>query len=117
MTYYYTAMFRPTTGEIQFAEHFEDVKERDKRATQLEAEARRQSPPDVYGKPTDDAWYCYKGEVPCEVYLARIAVEPKEGEDQDAFAKRIQAAGDAVKKTTSVLTAPEVDDTAEARPV
>ena len=64
MTYYYTAMFRPATGEIQFAEHFEDVKERDKRATQLEAESRRQSPPDMDGKPTEDAWFSYKGTAP-----------------------------------------------------
>lgn len=123
MTYYYTAMFRPTTGEIQFAEHFEDVKERDKRATQLEAEARRQSPPDVDGKPTDDAWMCYKGDKPVEwtmAFVAYLEAHPMGPEVTQAEWDKIMSDAEKVAdkvKSCSVLTAPEIDDSELIDPV
>lgn len=106
--FFYTAIFRPTTGEVLrednflAAEHFADEAERNKRAKQFETHAR--SLGEV------DPWMVYSGQVPVEVYLARSAVAPKEGEEQADWAARVQAAGDKVTKTVSVLTAPEVDD-------
>jgi len=131
MTYYYTALFRPSTGEIQYAEHFEDESERDKRASQLEPEAARMSPPDVDGEPTEDSWLCYSGPDPVEAELVRMGAKPTKDEtvaEDDpkdvaiakwqAFADRVAAeAAEAALKTTSILTAPEHDDRHEAREI
>lgn len=109
--FYYTALFQPSTGAIEYPEHFEDKAERDKRARQLESEAR------VRGE-GPDLWKCYTGDEPVEAYLARVNAFQPGGEGEDTENNRIDAlAAKAASKTTSVLTAPEVDDRAEARPL
>jgi len=119
--FFYTALFRPSTGEIQYAEHFEDEAERDKRAKQLEPEARRMSPPDVDGKPTEDAWLCYVSDKPVEwtqAFTQYLMDHPQDADMVQAERDKIHAQAVAVAdkaKTTSVLTDPEVDDRHEAR--
>lgn len=123
--FFYTAIFRPTTGEILYPEHFEARTERDKRAKQLEAEARRLSQKhDEDGMPAPDAWLCYSGADPVEAELVRMAAKPTkseevtEADDKEtaiakwkAYAERMASdAAKAALKTTSVLTAPELDD-------
>lgn len=120
MIYYYTAITHNDTNEILYAEHFEDEGEMLKRSRQLEAEARRLGP-----------WKCYTGTEPVEAFLARLTakatdadtVKPDDSDNVrrskfEAFSDRVDAlAAKAGAKTISVLTAPEIDDSAECRPV
>ncbi len=117
---YYTAITHDETNEIRYAEHFDDIVECEKRSRQLEAEARHLG-----------FWKCYKGTEPVEAYLARINAKPLESEVPDegdakgaieskfkAYTDRINAiAAKAGAKTISILTAPEIDDRDEARPL
>jgi len=116
--FYYTAITHNETNEIQYAEHFEDETERNKRAVQLEGEARRLGP-----------WKCYTGTEPVEAFIVRLTTKPtdaetvKEGDDKDTiqakqndYTARVDAlAAKSGAKTVSVLTAPEIDDRDEAR--
>jgi hypothetical protein len=128
--FFYTAIFRPTTGEILCPEHFEAKSERDKRAKQLEVEARQlSSKHDEDGTPAPEAWLCYSGTDPVEAELVRMAAKPTKAEEVletddketaiakwKAYTERVAAeAAKAAFKTTSMLTEPEVDDSQEAR--
>lgn len=115
--FFYTAIFRPSSGEIltsvdgvPYAEHFVDEGEMRKRARQFEAHAR--SLGEV------DPWVVYTGVEPVEAYWARATAEHPDGEGEDTANKRLDAlAAKAAAKTVSVLTAPEIDDSQEARPL
>jgi len=110
--FFYTAIFRPSTGEIltPFAEHFADEAEMLKRARQFEAHARSLG--------EDDPWMVYSGVEPVEAYLDRLTIQPKEDESPESFQTRQNAlAAKGAARTVSVLTAPEVDDSQEARPL
>jgi len=123
MTYFYTAIFRPTTGEvlrevngdvtIVMAEHFADEVERNKRAKQFEAHARSLG--------EADPWMVYTGVRPLEWSLAfakYLEDHPMgAGVDQDARDKIMADATKAADKvkSVSILTDPEVDDSQDAR--
>ncbi len=111
--FFYTAITHDETNEIQYAEHFEDEAEMQKRSRQLEAEARRLGP-----------WKCYKGTEPVEAFLVRLNAKPRgkeiieETDDKDAMLSKMTVfqmrvddeAAKAGAKTVSVPTAPEIDD-------
>lgn len=134
---FYTAITRQTDdgyevatekiGDVTYvyAEHFVDEAEMRKRARQFEAQARQM---DAAG---DRKYLACSGTEPPEALIVRLttlptdAETPKEGDDKDAaelkrmaYADRVDAlAAKAGAKTVSRLTAPEVDDSQEARPV
>ena len=99
--YYYTAIIRDSDHKIEFAEHFEDKAECQKRSIQLNQEAHQRG--------EVDPWKSWEGEEPPEVFIARL--KAKEGDDVEALVTK------AALKSVSVLTAPELDDSKECRPV
>lgn len=108
-----------------YAEHFVDEAEMRKRARQFEAQARML---DVKG---DGSYKAYSGMEPVEAFIVRLTEpltkdeEVPKGSTEEAYnaslakyTARVDAlAAKAGAKTVSVLTAPEVDDSQEARPV
>jgi hypothetical protein len=115
--FFYTAIFRPSTGEVlrddhlTYAEHFVDEAEMRKRAKQFESHARSLG--------EDAPWMVYMGKESFERNRAREdfrAYDP-DAETPEQFYKEMDAEVAKITKTASILTAPEVDDSQEARPL
>jgi len=100
--------------EFVYAEHFESESDMHKRARQFETQARQMD------APNGDAHKVYSGTEPPEAFIARLTFRGFEPDDEspDDFNKELDAACKAAgAKTVSVLTAPELDDTQENRPL
>lgn len=112
---YYTAVIKDgkvftDADGFAYAEHFEDAAERDKRARQFASVCH-----------AGPEFMLYQGTEPAESWIARQGFrvyDPDGNETPDAYHKAIDAhAAKAGDKTVSKLTAPEVDDSQEARPL
>ena len=100
--FYYVAMVRDDVTE--FAEHYEDEKIRNERASTLSLECALRGDNGV-------AWSVYAGTEPFECYRARAQNLPKEGEDKEEWEARLKVALDHWSAcSTSKLTDPPFDD-------
>ena len=100
--FYYVAMVRDDVTES--AEHYEDEKVRNERASMLSLEC-------VLRGNNGGAWSIYTGDEPYECARARAHNLSKEGEDVGEYEARLKVALDHwSSSTTSKLTDPPFDD-------
>jgi hypothetical protein len=112
---FYTAIIQANTNAIEFAEHFDDEAERDKRARQLQGEC--------IGRGEADGWRVYTGDKPVEWTLAfadYLTKHPQTADMEQSERDKIMANASAFAdkaKTVSIKAEPEIDDRDEARPL